>query len=304
MNYLFYGTNHYEIRKEIEKILKNKESINISKYDLLENDINTVINDALTMSLFDENKIIICENAIIFTSQEKANVDLEKYLESPNPSAIIIFTLNSEKIDERKKITKLLKQNGVLKSFSNVSVEKFVSNLLKDYQVTNKEINLLIDRVGKNLDILSNEIEKIILFKEDKIITENDIINLTHKTVDTDVFNLIDYIVTKNVKNALEVYYELILRGEEPLKIIIMLSNQFRLIFQSKFLKNKGYSEKDIASILAVHPYRVKLALQKANKYSSKTLLKYLNELATLDIKVKSGDVNKENALELFILEN
>ena len=35
-----------------------------------------------------------------------------------------------------------------------------------------------------------------------------------------------------------------------------------------------------------------------------KTLLKLLYQLADLDIKIKSGKINKDIALELFILEN
>lgn len=303
MNYLFYGINNYEIKNEISNILKGKSSFNVSKYDLLEDDIKDVINDAITMSLFEDEKIIICENALCFSGSEKTDEALEKYLENPNPSAIIIFVLNKEKIDERKKITKLIKANGTIKSFVNTSSESLIKNLLKDYKISSKAINLLIERAGQNQDILINEINKIIIYKDDNIVTEEDIINLTHKEVDTDIFSLIDFIVTKNTKKALEIYCELIYRGEEPLKIIIMLANQFRLLYQCKCLRNKGYSEKDIASILAVHPYRVKLALQKASQYSSKGLLKYLSMLSDIDIKIKSGEINKETALEFFILE-
>ena len=36
--------------------------------------------------------------------------------------------------------------------------------------------------------------------------------------------------------------------------------------------------------------------------YTSDTLLKYLEELADLDIKIKSGEIDKNLALELFLL--
>jgi len=304
MNYLFYGTNHYNLKKEIDSILKDKDALNISRYDISEIEIEEILNDALTMSLFDENKVIICENALVFSPALKADSSFEDYLNNPNPNTIMIFTLNEEKLDERKKVTKLIKKNGVVKEFNETNPNILVKELLKGYNISPSSISLLIQRVGSNLDILTNEVNKIILYKDnDKNITEEDILNLTHKTVDTDVFKLIDYIVTNDKKNALEVYYELIKRGEEPLKIIIMLSNQFRIIYQSKVLKSKGYSEKDIADVLKIHPYRVKLALQKASKYSSKTLLKYLNDFADMDIGIKTGNISKNNVLEMFILE-
>jgi len=304
MNYLFYGTNHYNLKKEIDNILKDKDGLNISRYDMSETEIIDIINDALTMSLFEENKIIICENALVFSSSLKAETSFEEYLNNPNPNTIMIFILNEEKLDERKKITKIIKKNGIVKEFNETNPNILVKELLKDYKISPSSISLLIKRVGTNLDILTNEVNKIILYKDnDKNITEEDILNLTHKTVDTDVFKLIDYIVTNDKKNALEVYYELIKRGEEPLKIIIMLSNQFRIIYQSKILKSKGYSEKDISDVLKIHPYRVKLALQKASKYSSEKLLKYLSDFADMDMGIKSGNISKNNVLEMFILE-
>ena len=64
-----------------------------------------------------------------------------------------------------------------------------------------------------------------------------------------------------------------------------------------------GYSEKDIASTLKIHPYRVKLAIQNSRNYSKETLLNYLYNLAIIDIDIKTGKINKDLALELFILK-
>lgn len=304
MNYLLYGTNTYGIKKETDKILKDVNALNISRYDLEENSIEEILNDAVTMSLFSENKVIICENAICFSALGKADEKLEAYLQKSNPNTILIFILNSEKPDERKKITKLIKKNGTVKDFNITNPSSLVKEMLKNYDISPKTISLLIDRVGSNLNTLTNEVNKIILYKnEDKHITDQDIVDLTHKTVDIDVFKLIDYIVTDDKKNALEIYYELVKRGEEPIKIIIMLANQFRIIYQSKTLRKKGYSEKDIADLLKIHPYRVKLALQKANMYSGNILLKYIDALADMDFGIKSGQMNKNNSLEMFILE-
>ena len=118
-----------------------------------------------------------------------------------------------------------------------------------------------------------------------------------------DIFKLLDYIVQNDKNKALEIYYEMLKMNEEPIKIIIMLSNQFRIMYQSKELLKKGYSEKDIASTLKIHPYRVKLALQNGRKYTSSLLLKYLSELADMDMNIKTGKIDKSSALELFILK-
>ena len=305
MIYLLYGNKDYRINDEIEKITKNIDKINITKYDLNVDDIKEVINDAETYSLFEEKKVIIIENANMFTgSTSKDSEIIEKYMENENPLTTLILIVRGEKIDSRKKITKLLQKKGKILEFNeDINIDNLIKKELKNYKIDYQTLNLFKNRVGTNPLIIENEINKIKLYKNDKEITKEDILNVTTKTIEIDIFKLIDDIVKGNKDSAIEIYHEMLKVNEEPLKIVIMLANQFRIMYQSKELMLKGYTEKDIASLLKIHPYRVKLALQNSRNYSSKTLLKYLNDLADIDIGIKTGKLNKDLALELFILK-
>lgn len=191
MTYVFYGTEDFLIKQEINKI-KEKEkidNININTYDLENSAVEQIIEDASTISLFSDKKLIICENAYIFTGTtnkklpEQNTQILEKYLDSENPDTILIFTIIKDKLDERKKITKNLKQKKRIKEFNKIErLDEFTKKQFEPYQIEKKVINTFINRVGENLNYLYQEIEKIKLYKDkDMIITEEDIINLTHK---------------------------------------------------------------------------------------------------------------------------
>ncbi len=305
MVYLLYGSKEFEIDNEIKKIINGANQMNISRYDLNNDDIKNVINDCETFSLFDDTKIVIADNAIMFTGSSNKDAEIiEKYLNNINKTTILIFIVHNEKIDSRKKITKLITKNGKVIEFNDeINIESFAKKLLKDYKINYQNLKLLLDRVGNNPLIIQNEIEKLKLYKDNKEISEEDIINVTTKTVDINIFKLIDSIVKKEKDTAIEIYHEMLKVNEEPIKIIIMLANQFRIMYQSKELLKKGYSEKDIASTLQIHPYRVKLAIQNSKAYDSKSLLKFLSDLADIDINIKSGKENKDLALELFILK-
>ena len=304
MVYLLYGTKQYRINQYIKKLSKNTDNINISKYDLNNDDIKNVIDDCETYSMFCENKIVILDNANMFTGSSEKSEELEKYLKNINKSTILILIVHAEKIDNRKKITTLIKTKGKVVEFNeNINTNSLVKKLLDGYTISSNNINLLIDRVGNNPLTLENEIKKIQLYKDDKVVDEEDIIKLTSKNVDIDIFKLIDDIIKKNKEEAIEIYHKMLKINEEPLKIVIMLANQFRIMYQSKGLLMKGYTEKDIASILKIHPYRVKLAIQNSRSYSSDVLLKYINDLADIDYGIKTGELNKDLASELFILK-
>lgn len=306
MVYLLYGTKDFQIEEEIKKLSKGLDEMNINKYDLNNDLLSLAIEDAKTMSLFDDKKLVIIDNANMFTgSTSKDSEIIEEYLNHINENTTLVLIVHNDKLDTRKKITKLINKVGKVIAFNDeLDMTNLVRRLLKDYNIDYKTINLFLDRVGNNPLIIQNEINKIKIYKEnDKTITDEDILNLTTKLIEIDIFKLIDYIVRKDKEKALELYYEMLKMNEEPIKIIVILANQFRIMYQSKELLKKGYSEKDIANILKIHPYRVKLAIQNSRNYTSEVLLKNLNNLADIDIGIKTGILNKDLALELFILK-
>lgn len=312
MIYILYGKEEFLINTEIKSI-KTKykiDEINTVKYDLENSLISNIIDDCQTISFFSDKKLIIVDNSYIFTrsTSKKLPQDisvLEEYIKNSNPDTILVFIVHSEKIDSVKKIFKLIKEKGIVKEFNlNSNIENTVKKMFEDYSIDYNSIKLLIDRVGKDLNLLYQEIEKLKIYKiDEKIITSEDIINLTTKNIDTDIFKFIDNIISKSKKDSLITYNELLKLNEEPIKIISILANKFRLMYQACSLTKKGYSEQNISDILKVHKYPVSLAIRAGLKYDTNLLLSYLDKLADLDISIKTGNINKELALELFILE-
>lgn len=309
--YVIYGEEPFLIEYETNKIIDqyNKKESEIIKFDLDQSYISEVIEEALTVSLFSNKKIIICKNSYFLTAK-KGLLDhdlseLESYLANPSEDVTIIFNVDHNKIDVRRKIVKLIRERGTIIECSKLKNHtSFIKELFAPYQITNKDINLLVKRVGTNLGILKQEIEKIKVYKnKDYNVSHEDIIHLTTEYIEPDIFEFVNSIVKRDKVQALKIYNEMLLQKEEPIKIIIILANQFRLLYQVKELLKIGHSESEIASILESHPYPVKLAREKSREYNDKELLSYLEQLADLDMKIKSGAIDKKIGLEMFILE-
>lgn len=309
MIYVLYGTQEYLIDKKIKELTKNIDKLEIDEFDLENNNIKQIIDAASTFSLFSTNKTIIVRNSFVFSSNKKGIDDkditlLQKYIEKPNENTTIIFVVSNEKLDARKKIVTIVKKTGTVLEFNEIkNINSLVNEMIKPYKISTNQINMLINRVGDNLYILEHEIEKLKTYKnDDLLITDDDITNVINKSVNTDIFYLIDNIINRNMNDALECYYELIKIGEEPIKILVLLANQFRLMYQVKELSKKGYRIFDIMDLLDQKQYPIQKAIQKGYNYDSKILLEYLDKLATLDIGIKNGKIDKNIGLELFIL--
>lgn len=306
MTYLLYGLNDYLIDTEIKKIkeLNKINSDDLINYDYIETPLKIIIEDAYNMPLFNDKKLIVVNNCTLFESSSKKDetIILEKYLEKENDATILIFVDKQEKLDERKKIFKFLKDNNKIIECNKLNINNLIKEELSNYEISQNSITKLINRVGTNPYNLINEINKLKIFKiNDKKITEEDI-NFASKNIEESIFDLIDYIVNKNSEKTLEIYHDLLTKNSEPLAILILIANQFRLILQCKKMYFQGFSEKDIATILEIHPYRVKLANEKSRNYSEELLLKYIENLADLDYEIKSGVKDANTGLELFLL--
>lgn len=305
--YLIYGDEDYFINEEINKLKVEYKDYDLVTYDMLENNISLAIEDASMISLFSSNKLIICNNCYFLTGS-KCDIEhdtdkLLKYIDIES-DCILVLTVNSESLDNRKKIVKELSKLDVIKcsKLKPYELDKFVIKYCNNngFDITSNACKLLLEKVGDNLYIITNELNKLFLYKDNKKIDIDDIKVCISDYINTNIFDLINAIVDKDVDKALKLYDDLLLINEEEIKLIVTLANQFRLIYQVKTMFKSGYSELDISRKLDVHPYRIKLA--NGVNISLDDCLMYLKKLSTLDENIKIGKIDKKIGFEKFIL--
>lgn len=312
--YLIYGNENYLIKKKLDEIItkNNIEKDNIIRYNLDEVNVSEAIIEASTVSMFQTSKLIICEGCKFLTGENKKeinhNIDmLLEYINHPFSDVYLVFIVEKEKLDDRKKIVKELKKLSKVvecKKIENYNLNSYLENYIKDkgYIITSKNINLIISIAGLDLANLINEIDKLLIYKDtDKNISEDDIKNLICVNIEDNIFALTNAIMNNQKEKIIKIYKDLISMGEDEIKLIATLANQFRLLLQVKLMKNNGYSDNEMISTLKEHPYRIKLA--KNSFFGEDKLKDKILKLSELDYKIKSGNIDKNLGLELFLLD-
>lgn len=308
--YLIYGTDRSIVNNELNKVIKSLKVDDIVKYDMNNTTLLDVIEDASTVGLFSESKIIILDDCYFLSANKSIDniEELEKYIEKYNPNNYCIFISYTDKVDTRKKIYKLLKDNAKIIEQVNIDDDYLISYIndeLKKEDYKMEDMSYFINKVGKNLYNAKNELNKLMMYKLDtKSITNEDIDKITIRSIEEEIFALTDAVILKNTSKALSLLEEFLKKDYEEIQIIMLLASQFRFLFQVKRLLNKGKSETEIAKILEVNPYRVKFTVKKLYYYTENMLLDYISKLAKIDHDIKLGLVNKKIALELFIISN
>ena len=309
--YLLYSSDGAILNKEINDLEKK---LDISDTDIIYyniDDIDGIINEASTIGMFSLNKFIIINMDSYF--KDKKNIPninlLENYFDSYNSNSYLVFVCNSDSIDSRKKIVNLIKKYGIVKKLevNDNYLNDYVNNYLKDngYKINNGDVVYFINRVGNNINNVTNELDKLMLYKiNDKINNRNDIDLLTVENIDDSIYDLVNCILKNDNEKAIKLYNNFIDNGMDVNQIVAIIAAQIRLLYQVKRLYNSGKSNDEIAKILEFKSvYRVKYLLSDSYYYSESDLVKYLSKLADIDNAIKTSNGDGNMLMQLFIVK-
>lgn len=314
--YTLLGSETYLRNQFIDKLISNLgdiDSNDISRLDMNEITIDDVLDEADTFSFFSEYRVLFVTNVEFLSasgnqkltdSQQKR---LISYLKNPNQASIILFIIDNNQVDKRKKITKeMMKLTKLidLSSLDEGQVNQYIQRYLENEptKYTREAVSELLMRVDYDLSKAMNEINKLNIYSQSKMTINIDIVRqLVPRTLESDVFQLTNAVAAKQIARATQIYKDLLLMKNEPIALHALMISQFRIILQSFILRQQGLNQGDIAKRLSVHPYRVKLALESASRMQLSELMNFYLELAEVDYYMKTGIGDKENYFYILL---
>ena len=313
MIYLIYGDQEMLVNKMSDKIAKEALT-NISEFNYVildaSKNTNHEINDELNSLPFgDDHKVVCLSNCYFLTNNNSEcscdNSVIDTYIENETEGVIFIVSVVSNKLDEKRNIVKKLKSHSKVvevNSLNKKELPRIVKQMFaqRKCEITDSALEELLSRLDNDMYQISNEVDKLATYSN-KIHLE-DIKALTPRKLEDNIFDMIDALFRKDSNKAFFIYNDLKNLGNEAISIISIISSQVRFLYQILVLSNKGYNESNIANELSVHPYRVKMGLEKVRRYQEYELEDLLDSLSKLDIQIKTGDIDRFVGLELFIL--
>ena len=264
----------------------------------------------------------------------------EKLLASGLPAGNCLI-LTAETVDKRKKVFKVIEQNGVILHFAAAKGETATKETLK------AEARKLLDRYEKTLSPAAwtalgrktgyelrsslNELQKLMNYVGGRAaIEEKDVELVVGKTKDDSIFDLTNALAEKNAAAALAALKALLDQGEHHLMILTMISREIRLLLQASLLLNSGrlpkinpamdfagfqkniypavnqlaanFSPKDDV-LVRKHPYVIFNALRNCKRFSYPVLVGCLDDLVDIDRGMKSSTTDPQLLLERFLIK-
>lgn len=299
-----------KLKEYTEQVIEEKDDFNYCVFDFEETSFNEIIDTLQSPSFSSEKKVVICKNPY-FIKPEKIKLpfennldDLTKYIENENPDTLWIIVCPKRYFFAKSKFINLISKHGEVENLLFEDINEFNSYGLKLISKTNLDINdkattLLLQRCVDDVCKLEREIAKLALYND--FIDEKVISKMVSRPLEDDVFELSNALMNRDHKKIMKIYSDLKLLKVEPIQLIALLANQFRLMLQTIILKKEGKTEQEIATILQVHPYRIKLSLKNVVNYPLEDIKQILIDLSTLDSKIKTGDYDRYVDFEMFL---
>ena len=254
-----------------------------------ETDVPTIISYAKRFPMMANYQVVIIKEAQNIDKIE----DIEKYIENPLKSTILVFCYKYKKIDKRLKFTKNIVKNGVLfesKKLYDNKIPAWITNHLKQkkYSISPPATALLSEYLGTDLNKIANELTKLIInLPEQSEITTKHIEQNIGISKDFNIFELQKALGKKDVFKANQIinYFAANPRDNPLVRNIIVIFNFFSKVLIYHKLKDK--SQKNAAAALSIHPFFVNDFQVAAKNYNIQKVISIFSLLREYDLKSK-----------------
>ena len=296
------GSNHFLIQSELNKLVRDfvteHTDMGLQRFDGEEAEYDQIREALESLPFLASKKLVVLRNP----GANKEFIDkYEKLLLGlPETTDVVI---HEPKLDKRSGYYKFLKKKTEYKELAEPDEQGLIRWLTdqaraKDGKLSASDARYLIDRLGLNQQLLSNEIAKLLTYSPN--VTRDTIDLLTDPTPQSTVFQLLDAAFAGNSKRVLAIYQEQRAGKIEPIAIIGMLAWQLHIL--SLVVTSGQRSDSEIAKDAKINPYVLRKSRQIAKDLSLPKVKQLINQLLSLDIKLKTTATDPDDALQDYLL--
>lgn len=323
MIYLIYGNQNLMVKNRLKKILAERlpsfDDLNYSCFSALDVPLDEIAYCCNELPLGVERKAVVVQNPFFLTGEKvKVNFDGENsdkkllsFLAHPNDFCDLIFVSQSDQLSKTNAITKALfaaAKEGNAKIFELEDVRKdqwpdVVRRIARSLQIEISEeaIEELLHRIPDDAGHLQVEMEKMSLYTEK--IDLSTVEQFVPRLLEDDVFQILQNLLQGKKGRALQIYRDLRLYNEEPVRLISLISGQLRVMHDIFYWISKGLRYPQVAMELHLNEYRVKKNLEHYRSISLSQIEEELERLYRLDFLIKSGQMDRFYGFEYYLLQ-
>ena len=333
--YVFVGDEAFFRKRFRDAILEHLvpadlRDFSLFEFDLAEIDLAEVLDRARTPSLMAPFQVFFVRGVkSLFGrgSNEEKLAAIEEYCKNPNPQALLIFVadhisipadvrrMEMQEKERYQRIRETMGQYCGIVELARVEEGEAV-RWVTDY-CTSRVVKIeadgareLVDALGGDMMMISNELEKLILYAGDKKrITLGDVETMVLAAKQRSLYELTDAISAKDRVRALEILDAILSSGdgeEAAIGHIYMLAKTFRqmLVILERNVRDQRMLWAALWQGFRVPPFAADDVIKQARRYKSRReLTGAIRLVAKADLALRSNPVSKRMVLERLVMD-
>ena len=302
----------------------------LNDVDLADTSLLEILDRARTPSLMAPFQVFFIRGVKLLYGRgsHQAEFDaIESYCKSPNPDALLVFVADHISIpadvrrmemsdkDRYERIRETLGAYCGIVELARVDEGEGMRWVVEtaaqqDFKIDPDAARELVDALGADMMLVSNELEKLVLFAgEKKRITLGDVETMVLAAKQRSVYELTDAISAHDRPRALETLQIIMASGDgEDAAIghLYMLARTFRqmLVVLEKNIRDSRAIWQVLWQGFRVPPFAADDLVRQARRYKSRReLTRALRLVARADLALRSSPPSKRLVLEQLVLE-
>lgn len=306
--YLLYGEERYLIRQYRDKLKKAiidpDDTMNIASYEGGDVDVKDIIIAADTMPFFAERRLILIQDSKLF----KKNTELlAEYFEHIPETTYFVFV--EDEVEEKTKIFKAAAKFGSTVKFTtpkeDVLRKWIIGRIAKEGKdITQAAYQSFINMTGTDMENIEKELEKLICYTMDKKAIEvADVEAVTTEQISSKIYELVNIISNHQQKQALDMFYDLLSQKEKPSRILYSLTKHFDTLLTIKIMSSQGFHTREMEDRTGLKDWMIRRYMGQTKAFSIELLKKAVQDGVEYETAIKTGHIEEQLAVELFIIE-
>ncbi len=301
------------MRKMIEKFKKDRDpqGYNVTIFDATKDATPRILEEIGALPFLAEKRLVVIEQVLVAKQHDLRDALLKKIEEQTVPSSTVLLlwdSVDTVKGKDAKELFEKLKAEKYAKEFDLLDGQKLEAWISGEIQerggdMSHDAIHFLVSHVGSDMWRLHTVIDQMLAYTKGEKITIQDLEEVVEKSIDDNIFSLIDAIVQKKQSAIFLLLDEQYRQGNDAGYIFAMMLRQFRILLEMKDSIERTGEKNDvvIAKQLGIHPFVAKKSIPLVSKYSMSELTWVYEALLTLDIQTKTGGGDQKTLLDIFI---
>lgn len=273
-----------------------------------------IINNARRFPMMAERQVIIVKEFQDLSDlrSEEAHKILQKYVESPSPTTILVLAHKHKPFDKRKALYKAFEKNVCVvetkKPYEN-EIPKWIENYVqqKGFGISPVATALLTEYIGNDLSRLAKEIDKLSLnLGESKTIDEKAVKQFVGQSREYSVFDLQKALIEKDVLKANKIIH-IFAQNHKDNPIIPIITILFQFFVKVLLVHQSSQKTSEhLAKLLGVNPFFVKDYLKAAQNYPLSKAIQCIHLFRHADLQskgVETGSMQENDILKELVFK-